>query len=384
MKNLEEADNAERRDLLEGWYQSTAYTRLAPGGGVLFIETWWNDDDLAGRLQAHAAANAKADQFEVVKYPAISEQHEWRHRETLHIVRTKEPELDKETLVAEAVRMKMIYPEHYTHDEANIDASQYDLIRRPNEALHPERYDLDALLRIKNTVEPRIWSALYQQNPVPDEGMYFQKSYFRYQPSMPRFRGLRLFTAWDFAIGQKQANDWTVGVTLLQDENDVLYVIDVERFRGDTYTIVDRMLAVAERFATEHTGADYMIGVEDGQIWKSVEPVFSKVMLERNKFIAYETMKPFTDKLARARPLQGRMQQGRVVFPTEAHWLGQAEQELLRFPAGAHDDVVDALAWAVRLCLGKAPPTLAEAKPFRSWKDDLETGGDSGASHMCA
>lgn len=384
LKNLEEADNAERRDLLEGWYQSTAYTRLAPGGGVLFIETWWNDDDLAGRLQAHAAANAKADQFEVVKYPAISEQHEWRHRQTLHIVRTKEPELDKETLVAEAVRMKMIYPEHYIHDEANVDASQYDLIRRPNEALHPERYDLDALLRIKNTVEPRIWSALYQQNPVPDEGMYFQKSYFRYQPSMPRFRGLRLFTAWDFAIGQKQANDWTVGVTLLQDENDVLYVIDVERFRGDTYTIVDRMLAVAERFATEHTLADYMIGVEDGQIWKSVEPVFSKVMMERGKFIAYETMKPFTDKLARARPLQGRMQQGRVVFPAEAHWLGQTEQELLRFPAGAHDDVVDALAWAVRLCLGKAAPTLAEAKPFRSWKDDLETGGDSGASHMCA
>lgn len=86
-------------------------------------------------------------------------------------------------------------------------------------------------------------------------------------------------------------------------------------------------------------------------------------MGERRQYPPYEVMRPMTDKLARARPLQGRMQQGRVVFPEGAQWLGQAEQELLRFPAGAHDDVVDALAWAAQLCMGKEPPRFAAPRP---------------------
>jgi hypothetical protein len=77
------------------------------------------------------------------------------------------------------------------------------------------------------------------------------------------------------------------------------------------------------------------------------------------------------------------MQQGRVVFPEGAAWLPQAEQELLRFPAGAHDDVVDALAWVVHLCMGKEPPRLAVPPPIPSWRDKLNLIG-GGGSHMTA
>jgi len=37
-------------------------------------------------------------------------------------------------------------------------------------ALWPAWYDLAALERIKATIGPREWSALYQQRPQPDEG----------------------------------------------------------------------------------------------------------------------------------------------------------------------------------------------------------------------
>jgi hypothetical protein len=77
------------------------------------------------------------------------------------------------------------------------------------------------------------------------------------------------------------------------------------------------------------------------------------------------------------------MQHGRVFFLEDAPWLPQAEQELLRFPAGAHDDVVDALAWAVRLCMDKAPPRAAEPVKLPSWKDKLQ-GSESGGSFMAA
>lgn len=369
LKNQEEADSADRRQLLEEWYESTAYTRLAPGGGVLLIETWWNDDDLAGRLQTKMRLDPLADQFEVVKYPALSEKFEYRDPETGLIIRS-ETEIKKGDINSLGL-------------SANLE-----LLREPDQCLHEARYPVDALKRIRANVQPRVWSALYQQNPVPDEGMYFRKEYFRHHITLPEPYGLRLFTAWDFAIGEKQTNDWTVGVTLLQDRNDVLYVFNVRRFRGDSYQIVENMLDEARNFLVHFPTADYILGVEDGQIWKAIKPLFERRQAERRLFPSLQTLKPLTDKLARARPLQGRMQQGRVVFPQEAEWLNVTQQELLRFPAGVNDDIVDAMAWAVHLCLAQAPLNAPEPeKTLPSWRDKLSEhfeDSTSGASHMAA
>jgi predicted phage terminase large subunit-like protein len=355
IKNQEEADSILVRDKLWDWYQSTAYTRLAPGGGVLVIETWWNDDDLAGRLQQAMTTDPDADQFEIVRYPALSEAWEYRDESTGDIVR---------------------------FDDEVDTGSTLTLLRPKDTCLHEDRYPTEALKRIRANLQPRIWSALYQQNPVPDEGMYFKKEYFRYQKALPSPNGRRIYTAWDFAIGEKQQNDWTVGATVLQDETDTIYVLDIFRMKGDSFQIVEAMLDVALRWGSIPT-VDYLVGAEDGQIWRAIEPLLKKRMGERRQYPPYEVMRPMTDKLARARPLQGRMQQGRVVFPEGAQWLGQAEQELLRFPAGAHDDVVDALAWAAQLCMGKEPPRVAATPPLPSWRDKLSITSGQG-SHMTA
>lgn len=360
IKNQEEADSILVRDKLWDWYQSTAYTRLAPGGGVLVIETWWNDDDLAGRLQQAMATDEYADQFEIVRYPALSEHWEYRDESTGDIVR---------------------FDEEYVPPEGGT-GPVLTLLRPKDTCLHEDRYPTEALKRIRANLQPRIWSALYQQNPVPDEGMYFKKEYFRYQKVLPSPNNLRVYTAWDFAIGEKQQNDWTVGATVLQDETDTIYVLEIFRMKGDSFQIVEAMLDVALRWGSIPT-VSYLMGAEDGQIWRAIEPLLKKRMVERRQYPPYEVMRPMTDKLARARPLQGRMQQGRVVFPEGASWLPQAEQELLRFPAGAHDDVVDALAWAAQLCMGKEPPRLAAPPPLPSWRDKLSIVGVQG-THMSA
>ena len=366
IKDQEEADSALVREKLWDWYQSTAYTRLAPGGGVLVIQTWWNDDDLAGRLQQAMALIGKEgapegiDDFEIIKYPALSLSYEYRDdfdpAQPGPIIRTDEP----------------------------IDDQPHLTLLRPKDfCLHEDRYPTEALKRIRANLQPRIWSALYQQNPVPDEGMYFKKEYFRYQRQLPSPSGLRIYTAWDFAIGEKQANDWTVGATILQDEMDQLYVLEIFRMKGDSFQIVEAMLDVATRWGSM-PGTGYLIGAEDGQIWRAIEPLFKKRMVERRQYLPYEVLRPMTDKMARARPLQGRMQQGRVIFPEEAAWRAQAEQELLRFPAGVHDDVVDALAWAVQLCMGKEPPQAYVPPPLKSWRDKLSESFAGSGSHMSA
>ena len=383
IKNQQEADSITTRDTLWDWYWSTAYSRLAPGGGVLLIQTCWSDDDLAGRLQQRmfdAAENPEEnediDRFQIIRYPAEAEEWEYHNKTTDLIDRFGAP------LDPGHVELRTKQRELGTSVPDIIDET-YTLLRMPGEALHPERFTEQMIRRLKANQPPRVWSALYQQNPVPDEGIYFKEEYFKFEPTPPAHYGRKVFQAWDFAIGEKQQNDFTVGVTIIQDERDYLHVVELVRFKGDSFTIVEEILDASQRWGSEPT-APLTLGFEDGQIWKAIKPLLSKRMSERLLYPSYEVLKPLSDKMARARPLQGRMQQHRVYFPTDAAWVPVVKKELLRFPAGAHDDIVDALAWAVTLAVGSSPPKVREAKKLDSWKDKLTVLDRTGSGHMSA
>jgi len=337
LKNAEEADSADIREKLWDWYGSTAYTRLAPGGGVLVVQTWWHDDDLAGRLQVAMAADPDADQFVVVKYPAIAEHDEY---------------LD------------------YTSDLI-VDAPPENgrLLRNKGEALHPERYDLAKLNQVKRTISPRFWSALYQQNPVPDDGAYFTKETFR-RAALPHISRANVYIAWDFAISEKKTNDYTVGTVLMHDDNDVLHVAEQVRFKsGDAFFICNAILDLSKKWYT----SGQQLGFEDGQIYRAIESLLKKRMRERSQYPSITVLKPITDKLARARPLQGRMQQGMVSFnAADDGWYDTCRLEMLRFPAGAHDDCVDSLSWATQMAIGRQPPAKTKTKEPDSWTRKLK------------
>lgn len=338
IKNAEEADSADNREKLKEWYDSTAYTRLAPGGGVLIVQTWWHDDDLAGRLQVAMAADPEADQFIVVKYPAIAENDEYLDYDTDLIVLETPPANGK-------------------------------LLRLKGAALHPERYDVKALEQIKRTISPRFWSALYQQNPVPDDGAYFLKEHFRRAP-LPYIKRSNVFIAWDFAISEKKLNDYTVGTVLLQDEDDVLHVAEQLRFKSaDAFFIVEAILNLSKKWYSP----GMQVGFEDGQIYRAIESLLKKRMRERSFYPSITVLKPISDKLARARPLQGRMQQAMVSFAADAEWYDVCRLEMLRFPAGAHDDCVDSLSWATQMAIGHEPPAKQKTKEPASWRDKLKS-----------
>lgn len=360
IKNMEEADNFEIREKLEDWYFSTAYTRLAPGGGVLVIETMWHDDDLAGRLMTKMEFEEDADQFEVIRYPAISTEYEYRHPQTYEFRRSD---------IADPALL----------------GSGYELIREPKQALHEDRYSLTYLERVKANMASRIFSALYQQNPVPEEGLFFRQEWIHKAPACPSFRNRRFYIAWDFAISQKQRADYTVGVTLMQDEHDNLYVVDLKRFKGDTHRITNEFIAMIQRWS-QYDGCSIQLGVEDGQIWKSLKQLLKAQMREEKAYVSIESMQALTDKESRARALQGRMEHRKFFFLEDSPWMQDVERELLRFPAGRHDDIVDALSWAVRLATGKMPKKPPAKKKMSSWKDKLGSlsFGGSGGGHLSA
>lgn len=341
VKNAEEAESAETRQKHWDWYISSAYSRLAPGGGVLVIQTWWHDDDLAGRLQKLMQEDPDADKFEVVKYPAIAEEDE-------------------------SYRMK-------------------------GEALHPERYNLEALNRIKNLHQGgRYWSALYQQSPVSEEGAYFSKGMIVYRTETPAHKNMDIYQAWDLAISDKQqkANNWTVGFTVGLDHNDTVHVLERVRMKtNDSAQIEDEIINMYGRYNRVAN-----IGFENGQIFKTMKSSLKRRMIERKIYIPLDddrnVLQPVTDKLVRARPLQARLQNRKITWPMGQPWVDEVWKEFLRFPAGVQDDQVDALAWCIQLLLGKAPPAAPRFDTGRREKTVAEQlrglVGGSGGGHMAA
>lgn len=356
VKDIEAADSITIRDNTWEWYLSTAYTRLAPGGGVIGIMTWWSADDWAGRIQE--AMNAgDGDKFEIVRYPAINEYGDEYVLEDDSIV-----EIQPGRLVPAGARMT----------------------RQQGTAIHPARYTTEAMLRIKRNLiaggQKRVWDALYQQNPVPDEGNFFNKEMFRYYGSPPARSDLYVYQAWDFAISEGKESDYTVGVCIGQDHYDNLYILDVRRFRsGDGGYIIDEILDFAATWNAD------VLGFEDGQIWKAIEFQFQKRCEERRQYPSYELLKPLTDKMVRANPLKGRMQLGKVFFDKHAPYFTDLHKEFLHFPAGKHDDQVDAVAWTIRLTLSRSAPKREIKEPkMPSWRDRLKVGYKGDTSHMAS
>ena len=319
VKNRADAESATSREAVWDWYTSTAYTRLAPGGGVLVILTRWHDDDLAGRL-LRKQAEGEGDEWVVVEYPAQA-----------------------------------------VHDE---------LFRKAGEPLHAERYDIEALERIKRAVGPRDWQALYQQNPTPDEGDYFNKGMFQWYGAqeIPDYSELNFYTAWDLAIGEKEQNDYSVGITVGVDKHDRTFVVDIQRGHWGPLELTDKILQVYKTWRSAITG------IERGHIEMTLRPFLEKRIREERLTSFYiEELNPGKrDKIARARSIQGRMQQGLVYFRKHCNATAQLVAEMMRFPNGVHDDGVDAMAWIGQMLSLLVRPREQAPKPKKSWKDKLD------------
>ena len=330
VKNREEAESAVDRLSKKNWFTSTAYTRLMPGGGMLIILTRWHDDDLAGwQLAQYREALAEMTNTGVLPEGTI----EWD---------------------------EINYPAIAIADEEN---------RKKGEALHPSRYPLSRLKQIRRTLGPRDWSALFQQSPTAEDGEFFKKTSIRYfhETAPP---DLDIYVAGDLSISKKESADWSVFVVAGLDKNDNIYLLDERRGRWDADEIVSEMFSLQDAWNPR------AFGVEHGAIWEAIKPHFDKRVREERRYACQveDLHVKGRDKELRARPIQGRMAQGKVLFPDNALWVQEFVNELLRFPNGVNDDRVDAVAWIGQMLLTKTyQGDLAQRRQTqKSWKEKLK------------
>ena len=143
-----------------------------------------------------------------------------------------------------------------------------------------------------------------------------------------------------------------------------------------------RKAAVAGSFYPRYKPDLYT--TERGAIEKALGPYLTDEMFKRNNFIPLNPLTPTKDKETRARSIQARMRAGGVKFNKNADWYEELEQELLTFPKGRHDDIVDFLAW-IGLTLDKQIPALTKEEIEEDeWEEEmyLTSNRDDGRSSV--
>lgn len=284
VKSREDADSETQRNKVWNWYRGDLYPRLKPGARIVLIMTHWHEDDLAGRLLAEQTRGG--DQWKVVKLPAFAE----------------------------------------------IDDP---LGRQVGEALWPEWETSGQLMRKREVMGEREFSALFQQNPIPDSGTYFKREWLLPVDNLPPRESLRVYGGSDYAV-TSAGGDFTVHLVLGIDPDGNPWLLDIWRRQAASDEWVEAFCDLVIKWKPMGWAE------ESGQINSGVGPFLERRMRERRAYTAREQFPTRGDKAVRAQSFRGLLATRGLRVLASAPWRGEFESELLRFPAGVHDDQVDA------------------------------------------
>lgn len=225
-------------------------------------------------------------------------------------------------------------------------------------ALWPEYYPIEALQRIKASSIPRDWSALFQQSPAPDEGEFFHREWFqRFAPDeLPK--RLAIYGTSDYAVSEGKG-DYTVHRVWGVDDANHIWMLGGWRGQATSDVWIERLLDLVDAHKP------FAWFGESGVIQKAVEPYLIRRSQERKVYCRWEWLSSITDKGARARGIQARASMKMVHIPNGSDGDAWVE-EMIRFPAGKHDDEVDTASLLGR-AIDEAHPA-ARAAPTEKTK----------------
>lgn len=292
IKDAEQATSPAYRDRLWNWWESTASTRLEPGGRVVLMHTRWHDEDLAGRL-----LREQPDRWRVISLPAIA-----------------------------------------GDDGADL------LGRLPGQALWPERWPLETLKQIQKDKTPYWWQAMYQQRPGLFGENSWPESYFTdimtgEWPATFDSGAIAI----DPALGKdKKRGDYSA-VVFVGSHNKKLYV-DSWMGRVPPPTLVEQSIGMYVRYHPN------VMGCEENGFQELLGPLFRQAFDAKGLIAASVTpIISTTDKTVRIESLTPLLSRGLLRIRNGSAHNRLLLAQLRAFPNADHDDGPDALEMATRL-----------------------------------
>lgn len=295
IKNSQEAASETTRETSWEWWQSTAYTRLEPGGAAVVVMTRWHLDDLVGRIKKQMADDPEAERWREIRLPAIAEDND-------------------------------------------------PIGRKPGQALWPARYPLEALLRIKRAVGSYVWGSLYQQDPRTRDGGMFNENWFDIVPKSTSLDIVKEVRSWDLAATPPSAEnpdpDYLCGVKMAQLANGKFLIRSRTKNRGTPDQVEKTVKADA---LLDGVNCQIGIEIEPGSASKISFDHFARHVLRG--FDVRPNRPKGKDKVLRAGPFSAACERGDVLIEA-GPWVRDFLDCLTAFPGAKHDDDVDAASGA--------------------------------------
>lgn len=286
--NREDAWSETVRSKRWDWYTDDFSARLKPKAKRVLMNTRWHEGDVAGRIIEQI--NKGIVRGRIITIPAVAEDGDPLHR-TLG---------------------------EYLWDD-------------------PTGYNYGAFLRERRKeTSPMMWSALYQQRPAPEEGDYFKADWLRPYVTAPDQATLRIYGGSDYAV-TADGGDYTAHVVVGVDPEGRMYLLDLWRGQASSDVWIEAFCDLVKKWKPIEWAE------EQGQIKAGVGPFLDRRSRERKAYVYRRAFPTRGDKAVRAQSIRGRMAMEGLYVPTQADWYPSLRSELLSFPAGKHDDQVDAL-----------------------------------------
>lgn len=305
LKNDEEAASETIRAKQKDWYAATFASRLEPNGAVVVVQTRWHQDDLSGWLLEQEALEAEG--WHIVNLDAV---HEPLNRTAFPPTCTVEPDW-----------------------------------RAQGEALCPERYDDEALRKIKARSGAYFWSALYQQRPTPVEGGLFKRSWWQRYDTPPESFDM-VVQSWDMAFKDDERSDYVVG-QVWGLSGPRYYLLDQIRGRMDFPATVQAVRGLTAKWPQTR-----------GVLIEEAANGAAVIQTLRREIAGIIAVRPQGGKASRAAGVSPLVESGSVWIPEATAWVSDFVEECAAFPTGTHDDQVDAMSQALTRLGGLARAKL--------------------------
>lgn len=287
VKNWKDATSETLKLAHREWFQSTFYTRAEPNATMVVLMHRWTEDDLAGWLETD-----HADDWEVIKFPAIAEENDV-------------------------------------------------LGRKPGQALCPARYGIDGYKQIELGVGSMAWAGLFQQRPAPAEGKIFKKQWWKYWDSEDDLPEMDIkIVTWDLSFDKGNDNAYNVGQVIGMSGNN-FYLLGQQRAQAEFTEQID-MVSLGQ---INNPMATPLIEKK-----ANGAAIISVLKTRFPGIIAIEVK---GSKELRAMSVAPTIQAGNVFIPnpsynpTERKWVAEFIDRFAMFPNVKYKDEIDAFTQGI-------------------------------------
>ena len=266
------------------WYTSGPRQRLQPGGIIVMVMTRWSTKDLTQRL-VNAQSEEKADQWEVVEFPAIL----------------------------------------------------------PNgKPVWPEYWKIEDLESVKASAGIAKWNAQYMQDPTSEEGALIKREWWKdwEHDEMPNIE--HVIQSYDTAYLKKETADYSAITTwgvFRPNEDSPRQLILLDSYKARLEFPELRRVA-KEQYDYWHPETVIIEAKASGL------PLMYELRQMGIPAMNYTPSKG-QDKIARVNAVSPMFESGQVWAPLKKQYAQEMVEECAAFPYGDHDDLVDSMTQAL-------------------------------------